>query len=97
MKYYRVDMHTIFDDCDYSVALAFADDCSDEDIEQECEFAFDAYMCAFCKLLGDPASYTSIDEYNQVVDYYVRNTGYKATPITEEEFLSFENSDRVEI
>jgi hypothetical protein len=54
-------------------------------------------MCEFSKLLGDPASYSNIEEYDQVMDYYVRNTSYKTTPITKEEFLSFENSDRVEI
>ena len=97
MKYYRLDMHTIFDDCDYSLALAFADDMSDKDIRHECEVTFNAYMCALSKLLGDPASYTNANEYDEVLDYYVRNTCYKVTPIDEEEFLTFENSDRVEI
>lgn len=97
MKYYRIDMHTIFDDCDYSIVLAFADDISDEDIKQECEITFDAYMCEFSKLLGDPASYTDVNEYDELLNYYIRNTNYKVTPIDEEEFLTFENSDQVGI
>lgn len=97
MKYFRVDMYTIFDGCDYSLAFAFADDISEEEIAAEIGVQFDAYLCAFSKLLGDPASYSGIDEYDQVMDYYARNTDYKITPITQEEFLNFENSDRVEI
>ena len=97
MKYYRIDMHTIFDDCDYSIALAFADDTSDKDIKHECEITFNVYMCAFSKLLGDPASYSNIAKYEQALDYFVRNTDYEVTPINEEEFLTFENSELVEI
>ena len=95
MKYYRIDMHTIFDDCDYSVVIAFADDVSNEEIQHECEMTFNEYMCAFSRLLGDPASYTSIEEYDKTLDYYVRNTDYDIIPITQEEFFTFGNCDRV--
>lgn len=97
MKYFRVDMHTIFEDCDYSLAFAFADEMADELVQNEIRAEFNIYMCEFSKLLGDPASYSNIEEYDQVMDHYVRNTSYKTTPITKEEFLNFENSDRVEI
>jgi hypothetical protein len=97
MKYFRVDMCTIFEDCDYSLAFAFPDEMADELVQDEIRAEFNVYMCEFSKLLGDPASYSSIDEYDQVMSHYVRNTMYKTTPITKEEFLTFENSDRVEI
>lgn len=97
MKYFRVDMRTIFDDCDYSLAFAFADEMADELVQNEIRAEFNTYMCAFSNLLGSPTSYTNYEEYESVLDYYVRNTMYKTTPITKEEFEQFENSNRVEI
>lgn len=86
MKHYKMEMGTIFDDCNQTMAFAFADDTPQEEIETELRVVFDAYLCAFSRLLGDPASYTDYREYEEVLDYYVRNTGYKVTPITLEEF-----------
>ena len=97
MVYYRIDLHTIFDDCDYSLAFAFADDITDEEIADEFDAVFNGYMCAVVKLLGEPGSYTNPEEYNDILDYFLRSTDYDAHPITEEEFLIFENSDPVEI
>ena len=97
MKYYKVEMKTIFDDTDYTLSFAFDDEMADELVQDEIRTAFNAYMCAFSNLLGDPASYTNYEEYEKVLDYYVRNTTYRTTPITKEEFLTFENCDRVEI
>ena len=97
MKYFRVDMRTIFEDTDCSLAFAFPDEMADELVQNEIRAEFNTYMCAYSKLLGDPASYTDYEEYENVLDHYVRNTMYKTTPITQEEFLNFENSDRVEI
>ena len=97
MKYYKIEMKTIFEDTDYTIALAFADEMADELVQNEIRAAFNAYMCAFSNLLGDSASYTNYEEYEEVLDYYVRNTTYRTTPITKEEFEQFENSDRVEI
>ena len=97
MKYYKVEMKTIFEDTDYTLAFAFADEVADEIVQNEIRAEFNIYMCEFSKLLGDPASYTCYEEYEQVLDHYVRNTMYKTTPITKKEFEQFENSDRVEI
>lgn len=95
MKYFRVDMYTIFDDCDYSAGFAFADEMTEEDMAAAIDVEFNKYMCAFSKLLGDPASYTSIEEYDRTLDYYVRNTDYDIIPITKDEFLALENKEEV--
>ena len=95
MKYYKVNMYTIFDDCDYSAGFAFADEMPEEEMAAAIEIEFDKYMCAFSELLGDPASYTSIAEYEKTLDYYVRNTDYDIVPITQEEFLALENKEEV--
>lgn len=97
MIFYKLHMYTIFDDCDYDLAFAFPEDVTDEQIAAEFDATFNGYMCAFSKLLGDPASYTSTEEYDKTLDYYVRNTDYDIIPITQQEFLTFENSDQVEI
>ena len=97
MKYYRLDMTTIFDDCDYSLALAFEDGMSDEDIQHECQIAFDTYLCAFSRLIGDPASFSDYSEYERTLDYFIRNTDYKVTPIDEDEFRHFENLGQAEV
>lgn len=95
MKYFRVDMYTIHADCDYSAGFAFADEMSEEEMAAAIDVEFDKYMCAFSKLLGDPASYTSIEEYDKTLDYYVRNTDYDIIPITQKEFLDLENKEEV--
>ena len=97
MKYFKVNMYTIHADCDYTAGFAFADEMTEEEMAAAIEVEFNKYMCAFSNLLGDPASYTDIDEYDKILDYYVHNTGYDIAPISEEEFLTFENCDRVEI
>ena len=95
MKYFRLHAYTIFDNCDYNLVFAFADDTPDEEIAVVVDVEFNKYMCAFSTLLGDPASYTNIEEYDKTLDYYVRNTDYDIIPITKEEFEQFENCDQV--
>ena len=47
MKYYKVEMKTIFEDTDYTLAFAFADEIADELVQNEIRAEFNVYMCEF--------------------------------------------------
>lgn len=92
MKYYKVDMYTLFEDTNNTVVFAFEDDAADEDVDSEIMVEFEKYMCALSALLGSPASYTEYEQYEQLLDEYVRNSGFSCERITEDEFLVLQNS-----
>ena len=87
----------MFPGCDYTIAVQVPKKVTEEQMLQEFADFFDLYFTAHQPLIGSAGSYTELEEYEKVLEYYAENTNYIATEITKKEFKTFEKYDRYKI